>query len=357
MRMKIGTHEIGGSAPLFVVAEIGLNHGGSLDLAIELVDAAAEAGASAVKLQSLRGATLVAASCPPPAHVACDSLQAFFETFELDEACHRAVADRARMLGLAFMSTPFDEAAVDMLERVGCEAFKIASGDLTHHGLIARAARTGRPLVISTGMSELDEVAAALACARAAGAREIALLHCVSAYPVPAGAENLSAIASLAREFSVPVGLSDHASDLSGVGLAVALGASIYERHIVSSAESGAIDAAVSSTREGFEEIVRLAARTKRMLGDGRRTCGTAEQPNRMPSRRSLYATRTLTSGHVVSSEDVIALRPAAGLGAEHLTTLIGVRVERTIPAGAPFIQQDLDTATRAAASGALDAA
>jgi len=342
MRMTIGGRAVGGDAPLFVVAEIGLNHGGSVDEALALVDAAAEAGASAVKLQSLRGETLVAPSCPPPAHVSCDSLQAFFHTFELDADAHRAVQRRAAERGLVFMSTPFDEDAVAMLEEMKCDAYKIASGDVTHHRLIARAAATGKPLIISTGMSELEEVAAALDCARTAGARDIALLHCVSSYPVPFASQNLRAIATLAREFRVPVGLSDHGTEALDVALAVALGACIYEKHIVTGPNSHAIDAAVSATPRQLETLIGLAARARLSLGDGQRTCSAAELPNRVQSRRGLYAKRALKYGHVITADDVIALRPASGLGAQYHNGLVGSRVVRNIEAGESFLETDV---------------
>jgi N,N'-diacetyllegionaminate synthase len=196
MCIEIGGRLVGSGGPLFVIAELGLNHGGSLDAALALVDAAAAAGASAVKLQTIEADRLVAESCPAPAHVAVASLREFFRQFELDERAHRVIAARARSHRMAFMSTPFDEPAVDMLDRVGCDALKIASGDITHRHLIERAARTGRPLVISTGMSDLKDVADALAWARSAGASQVALLHCVSAYPAPRGSENLGAIAA-----------------------------------------------------------------------------------------------------------------------------------------------------------------
>ena len=248
MCMNIAGRSITSDGPLFVIGEIGLNHGGELAEALAMVDVAALAGASAVKLQSLRGETLVTAACPAPAHVDSASLQDFFRQFELDEAAHAAIAERARFLGMAFMSTPFDEAAVAMLERVGCDAYKIASGDLTHHRLIERAAATGKPLVLSTGMSNLDEIYDAVDVARSAGAKSIALLHCVSAYPVPKGSENLQAIATIGKALGLPVGLSDHGTDVSDIVIAVTLGAVLYERHIVLEEDSSAIDAAVSST-------------------------------------------------------------------------------------------------------------
>jgi sialic acid synthase SpsE len=233
--------------PLFVVAEIGLNHGGSPDEALRLVDAAARSGASAVKLQTLHADGLVAGHCPAPAHVVADSLRDFFRQFELDEAAHRRIAGHARAAGLAVMSTPFDEGAVDLLERIGVDAYKVASGDLTHVGLIRRIAVTGKPMVLSSGMSTLAEVLAAVDEARHAGASEIGVLHCVSSYPVPVGSENLAAIRTLAHALELPVGLSDHGATGESIVVAVAMGASIYERHLIAETGSDAIDAAVSS--------------------------------------------------------------------------------------------------------------
>jgi sialic acid synthase SpsE len=343
MCMNIAGRSIASDAPLFVVGEIGLNHGGALSEALAMVDVAALAGASAVKLQSLRGETLVTAACPAPAHVESASLQDFFRQFELDEEAHSAIAARARFLGLAFMSTPFDEAAVTMLERVGCDAYKIASGDITHHRLIERAAATGKPLVLSTGMSGIGEIREAVYVARHAGAPSIALLHCVSAYPVPKGSENLQAIATLAREFGLPVGLSDHGTDPTDIVIAVTLGAVLYERHIVLEEDSSAIDAAVSSTPHDLAVRLQAADRAKTALGNGRKVCLPPEAANVTASRRALYATRDLEPGQTIRPEDVVALRPAVGLGADRWHELMGSRLQRPISAGAPFEVEDLD--------------
>ncbi len=155
MTFTIGHHTIGADHPLFSSAELGLNHGGDLDCALALVDAAAHAGASAIKLQSFHADELVATRCPPPAHVDLGSMRDFFRRFELDEAAHEAIVSLARARGLAVMSTPFDADSVAMLERLECDAYKIASGDLTHDRLIERVAATGRPVVLSTGMASM----------------------------------------------------------------------------------------------------------------------------------------------------------------------------------------------------------
>ena len=211
MLREIAGKKVGEDHPLFVIAELGLNHGGAVDRALALVDAAARSGASAIKLQTLSADRLVSRSAPPPEHLLGRgrhrSLTDVFRELELDEAAHRAVVGRARDHGLAVISTPLYLEAVDLLESIGVDAYKIASGDLTWASLIERAARTGKPLILSTGMSTIDEVAVAIGHAVAAGNRDVALLHCVSCYPVPAGSENLRAVQTLARAFGVPVGL------------------------------------------------------------------------------------------------------------------------------------------------------
>ena len=304
MSLEIAGRIIGEGHPLFVIAELGLNHGGSVDRALALVDAAAEAGASAIKLQTLSANQLVSASAPPPLHVAGrhGSLAAFFSELELDDAAHHAIVRRARDRGLAVLSTPLYEEAIDLLEAVGVDAYKIASGDLTWTSLIERAARTGKPLILSTGMSTLDEVGHAVAHASAAGCRDLALLHCVSCYPVPEGSENLRAIQTLAREFGLPVGLSDHGRDPIAAAIVVALGGSIYEKHLVLAGDDAAVDGAVSATPAELAAIITAAERTRASLGDGLKVCVPAEQPNRVPSRRSLRAARDLAPDHVIGS-------------------------------------------------------
>jgi len=346
--MRIGGRPIGDGAPLFVVAEIGLNHDGDPARALALVDAAAAAGADAVKLQSLRAETLVAPESDAGqtaslAHVDAPSLREIFARFELDEAAHRAVAERARARGLAFLSSPFDEAAVDMLVRLGADALKIASGDLTHHRLIGRAAATGLPLIMSTGLSTLEEVAAAVTCAREHGARSLALLHCVSAYPTPSDQQNLAAIRTLATVFGLPVGLSDHTTEADGIAVAVTLGACLYERHVKASDTDEVIDAAVSASPAALARIIATAAATRAMLGDGVRRAQPAERPNHAGSRRGLYAARDIAAGDVIAEADLVALRPERGVPADCWRGLAGTIARRAIAAFTPFELADLE--------------
>jgi sialic acid synthase SpsE len=345
--ITINGRSIAPGRPLYVVAEIGLNHDGSVDRALALVDAAVRAGAHAIKLQSLRGETLVAEEPAQLAHVRTTSLREFFAKYELDEEAHRRIAERARACGLAFISSAFDEAAIDMLERLGCDAYKIASGDLTHPRLIARAAATGKPVILSTGLSELDEVTDAVECARDAGASDLAILHCVSAYPVPEDQQNLGAIRTLASVFGVPVGLSDHSRHASAVTVAVALGACIYERHVKRDMNDAVIDADVSSTPEELAAVVRAARWTLDVMGDGRRAPQAAERPNLCGSRRALYARRPVAEGQTITEDDVIALRPARGLDARCWRDLVGVRALRAIGSGEAFVDADLPEDSR----------
>jgi sialic acid synthase SpsE len=342
MPLEIAGRPIGRRHPVFVVAEIGLNHGGSLSRALELVDAAAWAGASAIKLQTIQAAQLVAPHCPPPAHVRAASMREFFEAFELGIDDHRLVMQRAREHGLAVLSTPFSLDAVQMLDWLGVDAYKIASGDLTYDSLIVRAAGTGRPLIVSTGMSELHEVHRALRVARDGGGNALAVLHCVSAYPPPAEAQNLRAIVTLAETTGVPAGLSDHGPGLVSAVAAVALGACIYERHLVLDDDIEAIDRDVSSTATEFRALVQAIAGAHLALGDGIKRCLPSERPNVGSSRRGVYAARPLRPGSRVTAEDVCILRPAAEVAPTELASLLGTKLTRNIAAGDPFTRADL---------------
>jgi N-acetylneuraminate synthase len=349
--IRFGRRTVGDGAPLFAIAEIGLNHGGSVERALALVDAAADAGADAIKLQTIVADELVAPHCPAPVHVTATSLADFFSTFELNEAAHERIAARAWSRGLVVLATPFSERSVDMLLRVGVDGFKIASGDLTWHQLIAKVASAGKPLIMSTGLSTIDETATAVAVAREAGAASLALLHCVSSYPVPRGEENLRAIDTLGLVFGLPVGLSDHGDDAFAMPMAVALGASIYERHLVLEDDVDAVDLAVSSRPAEFAAMIAVARRAQQALGDGSKTGRGAEAANRVASRRSLCAARDLAEGHVITAADLIALRPATGLAPSDLPRLAGLSLRRGIRRGQALQFDDVFAPRRARAS------
>jgi N,N'-diacetyllegionaminate synthase len=339
---EIAGRPVGEGHPLFVIAEIGLNHSGSCARALEMVEAAAWAGASAIKLQTLRASELVAETCPAPAHVQATSLREFFAAFELDAEAHRVIVARARALGLAVMSTPFAEGLVEMLSDLEIDAFKIASGDLTFHTLIRTAAATGCPVVLSTGMSTLSQVSHAVEEARLGGADDVAVLHCVSAYPTPLDSQNLRAIATLRRELHVPVGLSDHSTGSHAAVAAVALGATLYERHLVLEHDHDAIDRDVSDTPEELASRIRLLEDTRIALGDGRKRPQPAELPNVQASRRGLYAARAMRAGTRIARNDVAVLRPAGALCASELPALVGSVLGRDLAPGEAFEPRDV---------------
>ena len=349
---EIAGRAIAPGGPLQVIAEIGLNHNGDATLAHRLVDACADAGVFAVKLQVFDADQLLVADAPAPVHVHAASLRQFFRRFELDAPTYAALVRHARDRGLAVIATAFDADSLAMLDALSLDAFKIASGDLTHAALIAAASRTGRPLVLSTGMSEEPEVVTAVRRAREAGARTLAVLHCVSAYPTPDDQQNLRAVGTLRRLLDVPVGLSDHGAGADAALLAYAQGATLYERH-VHLPGTDAIDAPVSSTPAELAALVVRLARAHEAMGTGARTAMAAEQANRVPSRRGLYARRAIAAGQRVTEDDVIALRPATALGAEHVDALIGRTAVRDLPADAAFTDADLRTADGEGATGA----
>ncbi|AMY10394.1 Spore coat polysaccharide biosynthesis protein SpsE [Luteitalea pratensis] len=339
----IAGQSIAAGSPMRVIAEIGLNHMGDADVAHRLVDACADAGAWAIKLQVFEADELLVADAPAPAHVQATSLREFFARFELQAAAYDSLLRHARERGLATIATAFDRASVEMLEQIGLDAFKVASADLTHALLIEQVARTGLPVILSTGMSTESDVWNAVDWAVGAGARSLALLHCVSAYPTPDAQQNLRAVATLAHEYKLPTGLSDHGMGADAALLAYAQGATLYERHVYLPG-TDAIDAPVSSTPDDLRDIVRRLARAHDAMGEGRRGPMEAERANIVPSRRGLYARRAIVAGQVIEEADVAALRPVGSLGAEYARVLIGCRAPRDMAAGSPFEPLDLGT-------------
>lgn len=339
----IGGRQVSDRAPLFVSAEIGMNHGGSIDQAIGLVDAAAETGADAITLQTIDAAQLASPSASTPDHLPPGSLMEFFQRHQLDEPAHVKIVARARHHGLKVIAAPFSMDGVDLLERIGVDAYKIGSGDLTWDQLIVRAAGTGKPVVLATGMSTIDEVAHAVDVAHLAGAVSVALLHTVSAHPVPPGSENLLAIRTLADRFQLPVGFSDHAEDTFALPMAMALGAAIYERHLVLAEDLDAADLAVSSLPDELCEAINMARRARSALGTGEKVCLEVETMNRHINRRALCAARDLEPGMVLRRMDLVALRPANGLPPSRVDDIIGRRLLRPVDLGQPIREHDIE--------------
>ena len=345
-QITIGDRAIGDGVPCFVIAEAGVNHNGNLGLALRLVEAAAEAGADAVKFQTFSADRLVTRDAPrasyQSARVGEGSQHAMLKTLELTEADHRAIQERCAELGLCFLSTPFDEPAADMLERLGVVAFKMPSGELTNLLLLDYIARKKRTIVLSTGMADLDEVTAAVDRVRECGA-PLALLQCTSAYPADAASVNLRAMRTMADAFKVPVGLSDHSRGIAVPIAAAALGASIIEKHLTLDRSMTGPDHQASLEPAEFRAMVEGIRDAEAALGDGIKRPSPAERELAQLVRRSLVAARALPVGHALTAADIVAKRPGTGLPVGEIDAIVGRRLRREMARDEPFSWQLLD--------------
>ncbi|MGH9246481.1 MAG: N-acetylneuraminate synthase family protein [Acidimicrobiales bacterium] len=346
-RVDVAGRLIGSRQPCFVIAEAGVNHNGDTRFAHDLIDVAADGGADAVKFQTLRPAAMVSAHGTPAPYqadaVGAMSQLEMLEQLRLPDRAWAELAAHARERGVLFLSTAFDVGSADLLDGLGVPAFKVPSGELDNLAFIADLARRGRPLLISTGMGTMGEVASALATAAAAPG--LALFHCVTAYPAPAGDANLRAIATMRREFGVPVGWSDHTQGHVTAVAAVALGASLLEKHVTLDRSLPGPDHAASADPEQFRAYVAAIRETERALGDGAKRPTAAEEENRVHARRSLHAAIDLEPGHRLSPSDVTVLRPAIGLPPG--TDPTGLVVLRAVRAGEPITADSVDVEER----------
>jgi N-acetylneuraminate synthase len=337
--VEIAGRPVGPGHPVLVVAELSANHGGRLATALDLVAAAADAGADAVKLQTYTADTMTLNAAAPAFVVGAGSpwtgrrLHELYAEAETPWEWHPAIAARAAELGLAWLSTPFDLTAVAFLDGLDVPALKIASFELTDLALIAGAAATGRPLIVSTGMGTEDEIDAAVAGARSAGCQQLILLRCSSAYPSPPDALALRSIPYMAERWSVPVGFSDHTLSNVAAVAAVALGAVAVEKHLTLRRADGGPDAAFSAEPGELAQLVESVRQAERALGRVRFGPSEAERSS-LHFRRSLWFVEHLDRGAVVTDTAVRVLRPADGLAPAELPRVLGRRVTRPVEPG-----------------------
>lgn len=331
----------------YVIAEIGVNHNGSVDLACKLIDAAVAAGADAVKFQTFFADDLVTRKARKADYQIAntenaDSQYSMLKALELTEAefatC-KAYCDKA---GIAFLSTPFSEAAVDLLARVGVNAYKVSSGDLTHLPLLRHIAAKGLPIILSTGMGTLTEIEEALEAIRGAGDPPVSLLHCVSNYPAAAEDCNLAAMETMARAFGLPVGWSDHTLGAAISWAAVARGATIIEKHITLDQALPGPDHKASMEPADFADFVKGIHQITAAIGKGRKHPSAAEQRTALVARRSIVARHDLVAGTVLRVDDVKIVRPGTGLMPRLLPLVIGARLARDVAADTPLVAEDL---------------
>lgn len=346
--MRIGTHDIGPGHPVYVIAEVSANHGGNYEQAVRIVRAAADAGADAVKLQTYTADTITIDSDAPAFRSGETSLWAGTTLHELYRDASMPWEWQPRLkalaedLGLDCFSSPFDPTAVDFLAALDVPAFKIASFELVDLPLIRRCAATGKPLVMSTGMATEAEVDEAVQAARGAGATQIALLKASSAYPSPPDAMHLRAIPAMAERWGVPVGLSDHTIGETAAIAAVALGASLVEKHITSSHDDPTADAAFSLDPLEFKVMVDAIRVTERALGRPVVTPAPEEAESRR-FRRSLFVVEDVAVGELFTERNVRSIRPAAGLHTRHYEAVLGRRAARDIERGTPLAWDLID--------------
>jgi N-acetylneuraminate synthase len=344
--IEIAGRAVGEGEPVLVVAEAGVNHNGSQSRALKLVDAAAAAGADAVKFQTFEASRLAAASAPlsgyQRAGTKAESQVAMLRDLELPREAFAELAQRSKKRKLLFLSTPFDEASADLLEELEVPAFKVGSGDLTNTPFLRSLAGRGRPILLSTGMATLEEVAEAVEAVRAGGNPGLALLHCVSSYPAPPEQANLLAIDTLRREFDLPVGYSDHTLGLAVSLGAVARGASVVEKHFTLDRRLQGPDHALSLEPHKLAELVTGIRAVEVALGDGEKRPQPAEEENRTVVRRSLVAARNLEAGERVGPGDVAIKRPGGGLAPSELDRVVGAELARPIAADEPFAEEHL---------------
>jgi pseudaminic acid synthase len=336
--ITLAGRRIGPDQPPYVIAELSANHNGSLERALQTLAAAKAAGADAVKLQTYTPDTMTI-DCDLPDFRIEGGLWDGYTLYELYREAqtpfewHEALFAAGRRLGITVFSTPFDESAVELLERLGAPAYKIASFENTDLPLIRAVAATGKPLILSTGMASVEEIAEAVETARSAGCRELALLHCVSSYPTPIDQANLRVIPELARRFGVVVGLSDHTLGTTAAIASVALGAALIEKHFTLSRAEKGPDSAFSLEPLELTELVRATHEAWQALGSGALLRPAAEAGSRV-FRRSIYFVRDLPAGHVVGPEDIRRIRPGHGLPPKVFDALLGRRLKVAVRRG-----------------------
>jgi len=338
MVLKIDGRAIGPDQRPYIIAELSANHNGSLERALQTINAAHQAGADAIKLQTYTADTITI-DCDREDFVIKGGLWDGYKLYDLYRWAetpfewHQAMFAHARKLGIAVFSTPFDESAVDLLEELGAPAYKIASFENIDLPLIRYVAKTSKPIIMSTGMASEVEIAEAVDAARSAGCKELVLLHCISSYPAPMDQANIRQLAELGRRFNVVPGLSDHTLGTTASVAAVALGACVIEKHFTLSRADKGPDSEFSIEPDELKRLCQDAHDAWQALGQ----VGYDRQPAEAGSkvfRRSIYFVRDLPAGSVIAPEDIRRIRPGMGLAPKYFDDLLGKRLKFAVQCG-----------------------
>lgn len=334
-KMFINGRRISKEDPPYIIAELSANHNGSLETAMKIIEEAHKAGADAVKLQTYRADTITLDASTPDFQIKGGlwdgrTLYELYEEAHTPWEWHKPLFERARALGITIFSSPFDTTAVDFLEELGAPAYKIASFEAVDIPLIEYVAKTGKPMIISTGMADAEEIQEAIDAARKAGCRELAVLHCVSGYPAPAEDYNLRTIADMSDRFGVVTGLSDHTLDNTTAIASVVMGAALIEKHFTLDRQGGGPDDSFSLEPDDLVELCRNSKTAWACLGKVDYGRKSSEQGNAQ-FRRSLYFVKDLKAGDVIDSAAVRSVRPGFGLAPKYLKSILGRRVAQDV--------------------------
>lgn len=344
-KMKINGKKIGAGQPVFIVAELSANHGGSLEKACDTIRAAARAGADAIKVQTYRADTVT---------IDCDSdlftikggtiwdgynLYKLYQEAYTPWEWHPELQRVAHECGIGFFSTPFDDTAVDFLENLNVPCHKVASFEIVDLPLLKKIGSTGKPVIMSTGMASKEEIQEAVDTLKNAGCPELILLKCTSSYPADPAEANLRTIPDLAKSFGVPAGLSDHTMGIAVSVAAVALGACLIEKHFTLARADGGPDSAFSLEPDEFKQLVEEVRIAEQSLG-AIRYGGTASEEKSKAHRRSLFVVKEMKKGESFTAENVRVIRPANGLHPRELENVLGKAAAQDIAFGTPLMPQ-----------------
>lgn len=339
--IDLSGRKIGGKHPCFIIAEAGVNHNGSLELALKLVDHAAASGADGIKFQLYRPEEQVSSAAPTTEYqykqTAAAHMLEMSKSYEMAWENHYVISAYCKKKGIRYMASCFDPLAVQFLMNIGGTCIKAGSGEITNYPLLSSMARSGLPIILSTGMSTMLDIAGAVEHIRSSGGRDIILLQCVSNYPAHPSTVNLRSMAALSAAFQTPAGFSDHTLDYTAAIVAIALGACIIEKHFTLDKNLPGPDHAMSLTPADFADFVRTVRLAESTLGDGIKKPHPSEIAVQTAVRRSLVSARLIVKGESLTDENVTLKRPAAGIDPRLWEAVRNRRVNRTIEKDVPI--------------------
>ena len=346
-RIKINDKLVGEGQPCFIIAEAGVNHNGDITLARELIRAAGDAGADAVKFQTFKAEDLVSDNAEKAPYQKLNTPEnesqiEMLKKLELKNKDFKELSRYTGKRGMLFLSTPFDMKSVDLLEEIGVPAYKVASGEINDLPLLTYIAQQHKPVILSTGMSTPGEIKDALMTIRREGTRNIVLLHCVSNYPTKMEDINLRAMATLRLAFKVPVGLSDHTLGITVPIAAVALGACVIEKHFTLDKKLSGPDHKASLEPGELKAMVKAIRDVEKAMGNGIKKPVPDEEQNKIAARRSIVAQVVIPRGTVITREMLAIKRPGSGLEPRYINSIIGRKAKQNMKAGEEILLSKL---------------